>query len=100
VSSPPASDIRKTLDAFLLLAHHHAAATQHAKATPLADLARELGIADGLAEKVAVFLESEGMIDYDDQAVDITIPGILRAEKLLRGADGEDDAPAAKPHKL
>ena len=100
-SMPPAGphDIRKTLETFLLLAYEAAAGARHAKAMPLAEIAEKLAIAPGLAEKVAEFLESEGLIDYDDQAVDITIPGMLHAEKILRGEPPPEVTPRPRKPK-
>ncbi len=95
VSAP----IEKTLQDFLLLAYRRMVDGRYAKATALADLARELGVADGLGVKIAVFLESEGLVDYDDQAIDVTIPGMMRAEALLRGDGAAKTAKTAKRAK-
>jgi hypothetical protein len=92
-------DVKQTLEAFLILAYRHVVAAEHTKALALHDIARKLKIPEALAVKLAVFLESEGLLDYDDQAVDITIPGMLRAEAILRGESGiagEKAAPAPK----
>ncbi len=94
-----ATDIKSILDTFLLAAHRRSEAIQHEKGIPLAELAREVSISDGLAEKVATFLESEGLVDYDDQAIDITVLGMLRAEALVRRrAEGvEEELPRPEP---
>jgi hypothetical protein len=86
VKKPPAvTDVRESVEALLVLAYRRAVAAEHLKAIPLEELARELRMSEGLSEKIAGFLESEGLVDYDDQAVDITIPGMVRAEAILRG---------------
>ena len=92
-------DVKKTLEAFLVLAYQRVVGAKHAKAAPLDDLARELKLPEELAEKIARFLESEGLVDYEDQAVDLTIPGMLKAESLLRGdrVDRPDAAKVAPP---
>lgn len=82
-SSAATPDLEQTLDAFLLLTYARVVAAEHTKAVPLVEIARKLAIPEGLAEKVAAFLETEGLVDYDDQAVDITITGMLRAEGLM-----------------
>jgi hypothetical protein len=79
------ADVRLSVEALLVLAYRRVVAAEHAKPIPLEDLARELDMSEGLSEKIAGFLESEGLIDYDDQAVDVTIPGMARAEAILRG---------------
>jgi Mn-dependent DtxR family transcriptional regulator len=89
------ADIRKTLDAFLLAAHKASEAVSYERAVPLTELATAVGIGPHLAEKVADFLEGEGLVDYDDQAIDITIEGILRAEDILRGGDKDKDKKAS-----
>lgn len=81
---PEVSDVRVVLDKFLLATYEHAQATNHEGTIPTDDVAKKLGISGPFAEKVATFLESEGLLDYDNQAVDITIEGMLRAESLLR----------------
>jgi Mn-dependent DtxR family transcriptional regulator len=78
------SDVREVLDKFLLATYEHAQATAHEKPISTDEVAKKLGISAPFAEKVATFLESEGLLDYDNQAVDITIEGMLRAESLLR----------------
>lgn len=78
------SDVRAVLDKFLLATYDHAQTTAHESPIKTDDLATKLGISAPFAEKVATFLESEGLLDYDNQAVDITIEGMLRAESLLR----------------
>lgn len=83
MTAAPTSDVRTALDRFLLAAYEHAEATAHASPLPTDDLAKQLSIAPPLAEKIATFLEAEGLLDYDNQAVDITIKGMLRAEALL-----------------
>lgn len=82
------SDVRVLLDRFLLATYEHAQTTNHESSIPTDDVAKKLGISDPLAEKVATFLESEGLLDYENQAVDITIEGMLRAESLLRPRSG------------
>jgi Mn-dependent DtxR family transcriptional regulator len=82
--SAEVSDVRVVLDKFLLATYQHAEATNHESPIATDDLAKKLGISDPFAEKIATFLESEGLLDYDNQAVDITIEGMLRAESLLR----------------
>jgi Mn-dependent DtxR family transcriptional regulator len=84
--APPGevSDVRVVLDKFLLVTYEHAESTNHESSIPTDDVAKKLGISGPFAEKVATFLESEGLLDYDYQAVDITIEGMLRAESLLR----------------
>ena len=74
---------KQLLEVFLVTVYRRATKAEHATATPLRDLAQELELSEGLAEKIAEFLESQGVIDYDDQAVDITIPGMIRAEEIL-----------------
>jgi Mn-dependent DtxR family transcriptional regulator len=78
------SDVREVLDKFLLTTYEHAQTTNHESSIPTDDVAKKLAISGPFAEKVATFLESEGLLDYDNQAVDITIEGMLRAESLLR----------------
>jgi hypothetical protein len=85
------ADVRLLVEALLVLAYRRVVAAEHAKPVPLEALARELDMSEGLSEKIAGFLESEGLIDYDDQAVDVTIPGMVRAEAILRGE------PVARP---
>lgn len=72
------------LDKFLLATYEHARTTKHESSIPTKDVATKLGISGPFAEKVATFLESGGLLDYENQAVDITIEGMLRAESLLR----------------
>ena len=91
-ASKPA-DIRTTLDAFLTAVHGASQEAAHGKPKPLADVARELGIPEALAIKVAVFLESEGLIEYDEQAVDITIAGMLEVEAGKRVGDRKPAPP-------
>lgn len=79
-----AGDTRRTLDAFLLAAYRGAVAVRHEQAVPIAAIATELSIGERLAHKVAAFLETEGLIDYDDQAIEITVEGMLRTEEMLR----------------
>ena len=80
------SDVRVVLDKFLLATYEHAKATNHESAIPTDEVAKKLGISEPFAEKVATFLESEGLLE--NQAVDITIEGMLRAESLLRPRSG------------
>jgi len=84
------SDIRKTLDSFILAALKASEALSHERAVPLEELATSVGIGRHLAEKIAAYLEAEGLVDYDDRAIDITIDGILRAEEILRGGERRD----------
>jgi hypothetical protein len=101
--STASGDIRKTLDAFLLAALRASEELDHERPVALDELARAVGIGPHLAEKIATFLEGEGLVDYDDQAIDITVEGILRAEDILRGGDKEerkDDAPKANGRDL
>jgi Mn-dependent DtxR family transcriptional regulator len=83
MASAAKTDVRATLDRFLLAAYDHAEDTSHASPIATDDLAERLSISPDFAEKIATFLESEGLLDYDNQAVDITIQGMLRAESLL-----------------
>ena len=85
-SSPAPTDTRRSLDAFLMAVYRGSLAVGHDQAVPLAAIAGELAVGERLAHKIAAFLETEGLVDYDDQAVDITIEGMLRAEEILRGA--------------
>lgn len=80
----PVTDVRVLLDKFLLATYEHGQTTAHESPIKTDDLAKQLAISAPFAEKVATFLESEGLLDYDNQAVDITIEGMLRAESLLR----------------
>ena len=73
---------------FLVTVYRHATKSEHGKATPLTEIAAELGLSEGLSEKVAEFLESQGLVDYDDQAVDITIPGMVKTEEILAPSEG------------
>jgi hypothetical protein len=77
---------KRLLEVFLVTLYRRATAAEHATPTPLREIAKELVLSEGLAEKIAEFLESQGVIDYDDQAVDITIPGMIRAEEIMRRA--------------
>lgn len=78
------SDVREVLDRFLLVTYEHAQESAHETPIPTAEVAKHLRISEPFAEKIATFLESEGLLDYDNQAVDITIEGMLRAEQLMR----------------
>lgn len=89
-------DIRHTLDGFLVLAYRRVVEAAHADSIVVEEIARALTIPEELAVKVATFLEAEGLIDYDNQAVDVTIPGMLRAEALLRGDADASSRPAVK----
>jgi len=82
--APDVSDVRVVLDKFLLATYEHAQKTAHESSIKTDDVAKQLSISEPFAEKVATFLESEGLLDYENQAVDITIEGMLRAESLLR----------------
>ena len=78
-----APSTKHLLELFLVAVYRGVTKAEHATPIPLRDIATELGLSENLAEKVAEFLESQGLIDYDDQAVDITIPGMIRTEELL-----------------
>ena len=84
-------DTRQTLESFLRFVYARATDAAHAKATPLADVTQELGIAPALAAKIATFLEGQGLIEYADQTVDITVTGMLQVEKILRGDADADE---------
>jgi hypothetical protein len=83
VTTTSPGSTKHLLDAFLVTVYRRATKAEHAKPTPLSEIANELELSEGLSEKVAEFLESQGLIDYDDQAVDITIPGMIRSEDIL-----------------
>lgn len=106
MATAAAASIRQILEAFLVAAHRAAQESDHAEPVLVTDIAKELGISEPLAEKVAVFLETEGLLDYDDQSVDITVAGMLHVEgdrKKLRpsspdgagGAGPKSEAPDA-----
>ena len=67
----------------MIIVYRHATKFEHATPMPLTTIQKELELSEALAEKIAEFLETEGLVDYDDQAVDITIPGMLRTEEIL-----------------
>jgi Mn-dependent DtxR family transcriptional regulator len=79
-----AADTRVTIDRFLVLTYEQANLSEHAAPLPLATLAAQLQIPPKLAEKIADFLERTGLVNYDDQAVDLTIEGMLKVEELMR----------------
>jgi len=56
----------------------------YATRLPVEALSAELGIAPKLGEKVASYLETQGLLNYDSQAVDLTVEGILKAEEIRR----------------
>ncbi|MFO0604072.1 MAG: hypothetical protein U0324_12900 [Polyangiales bacterium] len=86
----PHDDMRDTIDEFLVAVVRHARGKGYAEAAPAAEVAAGLGIPGPLGRKVAEFLEREGLVDYEDQNVDPTVEGILRAESIERRArDGE-----------
>ncbi len=88
---------KDVLQLFLVAVYRRAIKVDHATATPLRELAAELGLSEAFAEKVAEFLESQGLIDYDDQAVDITIPGMVRAEEMVRAQSKRAQSDEAPP---
>jgi Mn-dependent DtxR family transcriptional regulator len=96
VKKPAVPDTKHLVEAFLVHAYRAVAAFGHAKAISVDDLAKSLGVPTEIAEKVAAFLEAQGLVDYDNQAVDVTIPGMIKAEALLRGERDESARPDVK----
>lgn len=78
-------DVRDTIDRFLVAAYERGQKAEWAQSAATDAIASELGVPPALAKKVADFLEREGLVDHEDQAVDLTVEGILRAESILRG---------------
>lgn len=80
----PDGDMRETLDRFLVVTYERAKLGAYEAPVSVAQVAADMGVPLALATKIARFFEHEGLVDYDDQAVDITVEGILRAETILR----------------
>ena len=84
VSAASDGDIRVTLDRFLGMAYDKSREAAYSTRLPVEALSAELGIAPKLGEKVANYLETQGLLNYDSQAVDLTVEGILKAEEIRR----------------
>lgn len=84
VGVPSDGDIRVTLDRFLGMAYDKSREGGYAARLHVEALSAELGIAPKLGEKIANYLETQGLLNYDSQAVDLTVEGILKAEEIRR----------------
>lgn len=82
-------DIRLTMDRFLLALYEAQRASGYADRVGLAALAGTLSVTPALTEKIAHYLEREGLLDFEHELVDLTVEGILRAESIARDALGK-----------
>lgn len=84
VAEPALDDIRETMDRFIAALYERQRAESYRAAVELDAFAVGLGVVDRLATKIALYLEREGFLEFDKDAVDLTVEGILRAEGILR----------------
>lgn len=84
MTTPGPDDIRKTMDRFLLALYESQRASGYADRVGLAELATSLSVTPALTEKIAHYLEREGLLDFEHELLDLTVEGILRAESIAR----------------
>lgn len=77
-------DIRVTMDRFLFAVYEEQRRGGYATRVGLDTLAALLSVSAPLTEKIAQFLEREGLLELDQDLVDLTVEGILRAESIQR----------------
>ncbi|MDB4932708.1 MAG: hypothetical protein JWM10_5192 [Myxococcaceae bacterium] len=87
-------DIRVTMDRFLVATYDEQRAHGHATRVGLDTLAASLAVTPALIEKIAQYLEREGLLEFEQDLVDLTVEGILRAESIARDAARKPDPTA------
>jgi Mn-dependent DtxR family transcriptional regulator len=97
ITADGGDDLADAIDACLIAAYRAARAALYATAPTTIEIAEATTLAIDLVEKIAMYLERKGLVDYDNQQLDITVEGILRAQAILRdaaepGARATDDA--------
>jgi Mn-dependent DtxR family transcriptional regulator len=86
-------DIRVTMDRFLIATYDEQRAHGYAARVGLDALTAALALAPALVEKIAQYLEREGLLEFEQDMVDLTVEGILRAESIARDAARKPDGP-------
>lgn len=86
MSKTAPDDLRKTLDRFLVALYDEQRRTGYEARVGLDTLATSLSVTPSLTEKIAQYLEREGLLELDQELVDLTVEGILRAESIARDA--------------
>ena len=79
-------DIRLTMDRFLTIVYREQRQSGYAVRVGLDTLAVALAVTPALAAKIAQYLEREGLLELEQELVDLTIEGILRSESIGRDA--------------
>ena len=79
-------DIRLTMDRFLLIVYREQRPSGYAVRVGLDTLAVALAVTPELTAKIAQYLEREGLLELEQELVDLTIEGILRSESIARDA--------------
>jgi hypothetical protein len=96
ITADGGDDLADAIDACLIAAYRAARAALYATAPTTIEIAEATTLAIDLVEKIAMYLERKGLVDYDNHQLDITVE-ILRAQAILRdaaepGARATDDA--------
>lgn len=84
--------IRSQIDRFLEIVYAQAQRSGYAEMITLGEIVAQSGMPFRLVEKISRYLEREGLLEYGQRAVDLTVEGIMRVESLLAAREAGKEA--------